>query len=1032
MRACSTLPLNPARRRWVLCFVPLLLLIVSSSQLRAQGPPQTPPGLSPADPKLAGVLADLAQAGNFSPKPVQDAIDAGAMQVDAQGRVQVYIETTGHPDLNQIGGAGATTELTQGDLVQARVPPQALNGLARLPFVRVIRLPDYAIPNVGSVTTQGDTVLQSANVRSSYGVNGSGIRIGVISDGIYGIFATGCTTCGATGATPSPINTGDLPNATGTRNSSGILTSTSGGITAKSFRADGNLESGFNGGHGAEGGAMMEIAYDVAPGAKLYFANFSTSAEFANAVAWITANTDVAMSDVAFFGLPYNGTSTPSLSISNGLNNTSNPVRAYFQSAGNSARQHWGGSWLASSTSGSSLVGVSGTVQQFSSNGTTNDLLGLGTQPYDVVQLANGQTTYIYLVWNDPWGASANNYDLFLRQKSTGQVVASSRTIQSGSQNPAETIVYKNNTGITDQFEIVILNVNNAAKPVTFSMFVLGPKLPNSSQTHNYNTVAGSVAAVPDTGGSPAKMISLGAMCYNCSTIESYSSNGPTADGRMKPDATGVDGVSVTGAGGFPTPIWGTSAAAPHGAGIAALLMQLSPCMQAGSTGALAAGTARTALQNAVLTNAVDKGPGGADNTYGTGLIDALNSANTLIPTANAGTNQTVTTTGTSASVKLNGTASKDPEGCVLTYKWTGSCGNAAGASPTVSCPVGTDTETLTVSNNGITFSQPSTVTITVSSGTGGGGTAPTVTTTAASSISSSGGTLNGSVNANGLATNAWFEWGTSSTLSTFTQTATQSAGSGTTAVNIGTALTGLSPSTTYYYRVAGSNSAGTTKGSILSFTTSAASTGTAPAVTTAAATSVTSSGGTLNGSVNPNGAATTAWFEWGTSSTLSTFTQTTAQSAGSGTTASNISAALTGLTASTTYYYRAAASNSAGTTKGSILSFTTSAGTTSSTLALSTTSLVFPATTVGTTSSALPVNLKNTGTTTVTFGTQGVTGPFKISWSGCTTTLSPGANCNIYVVYKPTAVGTQTGTLTINDSDPSSPQIVSLTGTGQ
>ncbi|MBI1804777.1 MAG: T9SS type A sorting domain-containing protein [Ignavibacteria bacterium] len=198
----------------------------------------------------------------------------------------------------------------------------------------------------------------------------------------------------------------------------------------------------------------------------------------------------------------------------------------------------------------------------------------------------------------------------------------------------------------------------------------------------------------------------------------------------------------------------------------------------------------------------------------------------------------------------------------------------------------------------------------------------PTVTTTAATSVTSSSGTLNGTVNPNGAATTAWFEWGTSSTLATYTSTTSQSIGSGTSAVSVSAGLTGLSPNTTYYYRIAGQNSAGTQKDGILSFTTSAV----LPTAVTTAATSVTSSSGTLNGTVNPNGAATNAWFEWGTSSTLATFTSTTSQSIGSGTSAVSVSAGLTGLSANTTYYYRVVGQNSAGTQKDGILSFTTSA----------------------------------------------------------------------------------------------------------
>jgi subtilase family serine protease len=103
-----------------------------------------------------------------------------------------------------------------------------------------------------------------------------------------------------------------------------------------------------------------------------------------------------------------------------------------------------------------------------------------------------------------------------------------------------------------------------------------------------------------------------------------------------------------------------------------------------------------------------------------------------------------------------------------------------------------------------------------------------------------------------------------------------------------------------------------------------------APVVTTGADSAVTTTGATLAGTVNPNDAATSAWFLYGTSSTLAGGTQTTSQSVGSGSTASNLTATLTGLTPGTKYYYQAQASNSGGTGSGVIDSFTTgSTGTT-------------------------------------------------------------------------------------------------------
>jgi hypothetical protein len=134
------------------------------------------------------------------------------------------------------------------------------------------------------------------------------------------------------------------------------------------------------------------------------------------------------------------------------------------------------------------------------------------------------------------------------------------------------------------------------------------------------------------------------------------------------------------------------------------------------------------------------------------------------------------------------------------------------------------------------------------------------------------------------------------------------------------TANLALSPGTTYYFRVAASNSVGTSKGDILTFNTVAQ----LPLVTTQAATSVTINGATLNANVNPNGLATTAFFEYGTDNTMGVISTTTPKSMGSGTTGQSISDNIVSLTAGTRYYFRVSATNSGGTSPGSIVFFDT------------------------------------------------------------------------------------------------------------
>lgn len=106
--------------------------------------------------------------------------------------------------------------------------------------------------------------------------------------------------------------------------------------------------------------------------------------------------------------------------------------------------------------------------------------------------------------------------------------------------------------------------------------------------------------------------------------------------------------------------------------------------------------------------------------------------------------------------------------------------------------------------------------------------------------------------------------------------------------------------------------------------TIAAGASASAPAVTSAAATHVTSGGATLNGSVNPNGQSTSYAFDWGT--TTSYGHETPFASAGAGTSAQPVSAAIASLSPGTTYHFRAIAKNAAGTTTGNDESFTTAA----------------------------------------------------------------------------------------------------------
>ncbi|MGA2673410.1 MAG: protease pro-enzyme activation domain-containing protein [Terracidiphilus sp.] len=226
---------------------------------------------------------------------------------------------------------------------------------------------------------------------------------------------------------------------------------------------------------------------------------------------------------------------------------------------------------------------------------------------------------------------------------------------------------------------------------------------------------------------------------------------------------------------------------------------------------------------------------------------------------------------------------------------------------------------------------------------------APVATTGTATAITGTTATLGGTVNPEGADTHVWFLYGTSSTLSGATQTASVDLGSGTTATAASASLTGLTAGTQYYFQVVAQNATGTTNGAIANFTTTTVAL--APVATTGTATAITTTTATLAGTVNPEGADTKIWFLYGTSSTLSGATQTASQDIGSGTTATAVSASLTGLSAGTEYYFQVVAQNATGTTNGAIANFTTTAVSTGSFTITGTAVTVAPGATTGNTS---------------------------------------------------------------------------------
>ena len=529
------------------------------------------------------------------PRELEGAVMAGRMRITPDGAVQVFIEVEDVDQLGELTSLGVTVERVDDELgiVQAQAPSAKLRAIAALPAVRHLRLPEYAFTHAGTVQTEGDAVMRSDQLRAAVGVDGTGVTVGVISDGVGGLAASQAL--------------GDLP---------AVDTSTC------------NVVGGDPGASGAEGTALLEIVHDVAPGADLMFGNFgfSTVLDFNAAVDCLAANADIVVDDIGWIGVgPYDGTSLVSQNTAGALNGAG-PIKGYYTSVGNQAKRHYQGVFVDSGSSISSGPDSWDTHEFDAIDGTVH--AGAVPAPADKnrLVLSPGAFASIIVVWDDPWGASGNDYDLLVGDGVV--IVPCAVDLQDGDDKPVEGCGIFNGGASDLDIDIYLGNLSGAAAPVTFDLFVLcsGCVAHANGNLLDFNTVAGSVPNQSDAGGSPASVVSVGAVYHGSpSSIESYSSNGPTDDERLKPDVVAADGVCILGSDGFASgnpscqttgvQFYGTSASAPHVAAAGALLLECDPSL------------GRVALRNLIMGSAIDLGDPGADNVYGWGRVDVLASA---------------------------------------------------------------------------------------------------------------------------------------------------------------------------------------------------------------------------------------------------------------------------------------------------------------------------------------------------------------------------------------------------------------------
>jgi Subtilase family/Secretion system C-terminal sorting domain/MBG domain (YGX type) len=458
------------------------------------------------------------------------------------------------------------------------------------------------LTNIGLVTSAGDTSIRSYLVRNGYNVNGDGIKVGVISNS-YSTITSGTTTPIKTNTAAQDVANGDLP---------GDTTFPVGGhvVNPNGYNKNVHVLKDYPGQRSDEGRAMLQIIHDVAPGAELYFRTGSvTAGDFAQGIKDLhNAGCNVIVDDITYMTESFLSDGT----VANAVDEVTLQGSTYFSAAGNFASKSYENPY------------VPVPAPAVFAAGTTAHNFG-GGDIFQSVSLQPGDYTFV-LQWQDGIHSigqvgTINDLDIYLTPHTDGtSLFGFNRDNTNG--DPIEFIPFTVTSPTTTN--VLIVNNTIGSNPARIKFIVFRGDI-----TFNEYQTASTIVGQANALGA----IAVGAARYDKAlpfpgplVTESFSSTGGTfVNGlpRNKPELVGPDGVNVTVNMGidydhnlFPN-FFGTSAAAPHAAAVAALIMQGRKKFL--DLPVTTPGEIRSLMQS----TAVDMGTPGFDFTSGYGFINA-------------------------------------------------------------------------------------------------------------------------------------------------------------------------------------------------------------------------------------------------------------------------------------------------------------------------------------------------------------------------------------------------------------------------
>ena len=506
---------------------------------------------------LWGQDLNFAPAKPDGPAKIQSALwelatpRAGKPIHDLQDTVVVILvpqrgQASASIDTSSMAALGVEVKARSKSLMRVSVPASSLLAVSELPGVSFVRRPFR--PQAQQTWSEGGWDIKAYDNYFA-GVRGQGVKVAVIDGGFK----------------EADQLDSDMP--------------------ARWWYYDYTGE-GIYAGEDVHGTACAEIIRDVAPEAELYLYKIEDEVDLENAKDRCIRNgIDIVNHSMSWYGFGIGDGKGLACDI---VNDAADKGILWVNSASNSAKSHYYESW--------------------SDNDSDRWHNFEGRDETLAFEAEKGTEISIYLTWND-WPDTRDNYDLYLQFKNSSgnrEYVAESVDIQSNYRRgvPVEWIEY--NAERSGEYHILVRKSPDArSRRLKIWSF-------NRNLDFEYSTPEGSIGIPADAEGS----MSVGAVrfdYYDLGRIADYSSRGPTLDGRIKPELVAPTGVSTAsygevdnrGRGGY----HGTSAAAPHVAGAAALIKSANPSYT------------RDDLWDALIEATVDVGSRGQDNTFGNGKL---------------------------------------------------------------------------------------------------------------------------------------------------------------------------------------------------------------------------------------------------------------------------------------------------------------------------------------------------------------------------------------------------------------------------